>query len=137
MPQSNLVNSILNTLEIPKSKAEEIASHFCNKIIHKNEFALNAGKVSNDYLYLESGIMRAFTYNLNGDEITTTFYTNSQFVFEVSSLFKRKPSSENIQALTDCNVWLMNYDTLQSLFHSMPEFRELGRRLLVNGFINF
>jgi hypothetical protein len=58
-------------------------------------------------------------------------------VFEVGSFFQKTPSKENFQALEDCSGWFINFDQLQLLFHTIPEFREFGRMILVKGFITF
>jgi CRP-like cAMP-binding protein len=78
--------------------------------------------------------MRAFAYDTNGNEITTNFYSGNQVVFEVSSFFNRSPSKENIQCLTDCEGWCITYEQLNALFHTLPDFREFGRSVLVKGF---
>jgi CRP-like cAMP-binding protein len=83
---------------------------------------------------LENGFMRAFAYDTAGNDITTNFYEGSQVVFEVSSFFNRTKSQENIQAITDCEGWVITYEELNYLFHALPEFREFGRHLLVKGF---
>ena len=80
--------------------------------------------------------MRAFTHDVDGNDVTTEFYSNNQIVFEVASYFLRTPSKENIQALVDCKGWYIDYNQLQTLFHSMPEFREFGRTILVKGFVS-
>ena len=123
---SNLVSS---------NKAEEIASHFSEKIVLKNEYQVREGQVCNEYLFLETGFMRAFTYDTDGNDITTAFYPKKHIVFEVSSFFNRAPSREIIVALSDCTGWYITYDQLQVLFHSIPEFREFGRSVLVEGYI--
>lgn len=55
-------------------------------------------------------------------------------VFEVASFFSRIRSRENIQALIECNGWVIDYAELNALFHALPEFREFGRMILANGF---
>ena len=57
-------------------------------------------------------------------------------VFEVSSFFNRTPSKESIVALCDCKGWFITFDQLQLLFHSIYEFREFGRSVLVQGYIS-
>jgi hypothetical protein len=69
--------------------------------------------------------------------VTTEFYSDRQVVFEVGSFFTKVPSTENFQALENCSGWFINYDQLNMLFHSIPEFREFGRMILVRGFISF
>jgi CRP-like cAMP-binding protein len=115
-------------------KAEEIASHFVCKSIAKSTLQLREGQVSNEYLFLEKGFMRAYAFDTDGNDVTTNFYFDNSVVFEVSSFFNRSPSKENIQALTDCVGWVITYEQLNMLFHSIYEFREFGRSILVKGY---
>jgi len=39
-------------------------------------------------------------------------------------------------ALCDCKGWFITFDQLQLLFHSIYEFREFGRSVLVQGYIS-
>lgn len=114
--------------------AKEIADQFQHKTILKTQFQLTAGKICDEYLFLEKGCMRAFAHDTKGNEVTTGFYSQGQVVFEVSSFFDRTRSKENIQALADCEGWYISYAQLNALFHSLPEFREFGRSVLVKGF---
>jgi len=129
-----LINFLQSSQLVNAVKAEEIASHFNEKIIARNEFHFKEGHVYNEYLFLEEGFMRAFAYDLNGLDVTTNFYSRNQVVFEVSSFFTRTISRENIQALTDCKGWYINYEQLNLLFHTIYEFRDFGRLMLVKGF---
>lgn len=119
---------------VNEKKAAEIATFFSPVIIGRNEYFVKEGKISNEYLFLENGFMRAFAYDPEGNDVTTNFYTGGAVVFEVASFFNRVPAPENIQALTDCAGWVITYDRLNQLFHQMPEFREMGRHILVKGF---
>ena len=134
MAKQYLINFFLSTNLVSRLKAEEIADHFILKEIPKNDFFLKEGRISDDYLFLEQGFMRAFAFDTEGNDITTNFYSDKQVVFEVSSFFNRTISKENIQALTDCQGWSVSYQQLNSLFHSLQEFREFGRHILVKGF---
>ncbi|MES2560329.1 MAG: Crp/Fnr family transcriptional regulator [Bacteroidota bacterium] len=118
---------------ITPPKAGEIAALFIRKEFSKNTFLLSEGKVNDDYVLLECGFMRAYTYDLDGNEVTTGFYGAGQLVFEPSSFFNRTPSKENIQAINDCVGWHITFEQLNHLFHLLPEFREFGRSILVKG----
>jgi CRP-like cAMP-binding protein len=123
---------ILQVLPMPQQQAETIAELFKAKAFQKNDLLLKQGKICQEYYFLEDGYMRAFTYDLEENDVTTAFYSSSQIVCELSSFFKRIPSKENIQALSDCKSWYISFDELQLIFHRMPEFREFGRSILVN-----
>ncbi len=137
MEPTELTQFIQKVLPISSNKVNEIVSYFQPLSIKKNDFFIQKGKIANNYLFLEKGFIRAFTYDLEGNEVTTAFYSKHQMVFEVASFFQKIPSKENFQALEECAGVYINYEQLQVLFHSIPEFREFGRMILVNGFISF
>jgi CRP-like cAMP-binding protein len=112
----------------------EMAGLFEEKTFEKGSYFLQAGSISDEYLFMETGFMRAFTIDYNGDEVTTNFYRGNGLVFEPASFFTRTPSKETIQALTHCSGYFISFEQLNTLFHAMPAFREFGRAMLVNGF---
>jgi len=134
MSNKKLVQFLYGSTLVAMPTAEEIANVFTPKEIMKNDFFLKEGKVSDEYLFLDNGFMRAFAHDTEGNDITTGFYTGGQVVFEVSSFFNRGISKENIQASEDCTGWYITYEQLNNLFHSLPEFRDFGRSVLVKGF---
>jgi CRP-like cAMP-binding protein len=134
MDKQSLILFIQSVFPVTEKSAAEIAGHFSGIEIARNEYLLTESKTCNSYLFLEDGFMRAFTYDVKGNDVTTNFYTKNQVVFEAASFFLRSPSTENIQALVDCKGWVINFDQLQVLFHSAPDFREFARVVLVSGF---
>ena len=129
--QSNIPNII-----VTKQGLQTIAENFDEIAFAKNEYLLKQGKVSG-YFYLAEGFVRAFTFDTNGNEITTYFYSKDKVIFEAASFFLRSPSTENIQAITDCSVYATTFEKLNMLFHSVPEFREFGRAMLVKEFVAY
>jgi CRP-like cAMP-binding protein len=127
-----LVRFILNVFSMPLQQAEEIAAHFHAAEFKKNDFLLKQGRPNNEYHFMYEGFARAYTFDLDGNDVTTAFYGQHQVVCELFSFFKRIPSQENIQALSGCQTWYLSFDELQHVFHTMPLFREFGRSILVN-----
>lgn len=134
MDRAMLMHFVRDTNQISTAAATAIAGQFEYKEIAKNALLLREGKVCDDYLFLEKGYMRAFAHDTEGAEVTTNFWAPGQLVFEVSSFFSRSRAKENIQALTDCGGWAITYAQLNSMFHTMPEFRDFGRAMLVRGY---
>lgn len=95
--------------------------------LKKGDFFLKENDVSNDYFVLESGVVRSFVFDTDNNDITINFFTKDDIVIEASSIFQRIPSMENIQAETDCVVWMISYDDFQELFLSIPALTEWGR----------
>ncbi|HEX8313728.1 MAG TPA: Crp/Fnr family transcriptional regulator [Flavisolibacter sp.] len=116
------------------SVIEEALPCFEEKELYKHSFLLREGSVSNEYMILETGFLRAFTHDTEGADVTTNFYGPGGLVLEPASFFHRTPSRENIQALTDSRGWVITFEKLNMLFHAHPAFREFGRSVLVKGF---
>jgi CRP-like cAMP-binding protein len=111
--------------------AEKIASKFDKFQLSKNKFLLQENTISEDTYFLESGIIRSYTFDNNGNEVTTNIFSAPCFVNDFLSFFTKKPAKENYQTLTDCILWKTNLENVQSNFHNIPEFREFSRLLFV------
>ena len=137
MDNEPLIQFIHQHVPATRQTVELIAGYFDERKLAKNEYLLKAGRVSNEYFFLAAGFVRAFTLDADGQEVTTNFFGKDRAVFEVSSLFMRTVSTETLQALTDSTVFCIEFETLNTLFHSLPEFREFGRAMLVKEFAAF
>jgi CRP-like cAMP-binding protein len=129
-----LAEFICGRFPMPREKATAITDLFSHATFNRNDLLLKERKVCSEYHFLCDGFMRAWTTDLEGRDITTAFYPEKNVVCELFSFFKRIPSRENIQALTNCTTLFITYNDLQVVFHTMPEFREFGRSILIDAY---
>jgi CRP-like cAMP-binding protein len=132
MNKDNLIQFFQNVLPMSTGKAEHLAEKFKVREMVRNEYLLKDGAVCNESHFIEEGIMRSYTYDLEGNEVTTAFYSKKMQGSDLVSFFKRTPSKEYIQALTNCQTWYITYEDMQANFHAIPEFREFGRLNIIN-----
>lgn len=132
MNKDNLIQLFQSVLPMSTGKAEQLAEKYKPKKIARNGYLLKEGTICNESHFIEEGFMRSYTYDLEGNEVTTAFYSNKMFTSDLLSYFKRIPSKEYIQALTDCETWYLTYEDMQTNFHTFPEFREFGRLNIIN-----
>ncbi|HKZ67669.1 MAG TPA: hypothetical protein VJ111_14985, partial [Chitinophagaceae bacterium] len=78
MDENKLITFIEQSVPIPRQKVEEIAASFQKIQINKNEFFIKQGRVCNNYFFLENGFIRSYTFDLDGNDVTTEFYSNNQ-----------------------------------------------------------
>lgn len=97
MGKESLVNYIQKILPMPVDKAEHITTFFTQKYYTKNDFLLKEGNVCAESHFIESGFLRSFVVDIDGNEVTTDFYGSNIFANDFLSFFKRIPSNENIQ----------------------------------------
>jgi CRP-like cAMP-binding protein len=128
-----LINYLQKVLPMPTQKAELIASTFHYKHVHKGTFLIEEGKICNTSYFISEGCARMYTNDMDGNDITTMIFSNAMFANDFYSFFKRVPAFESLVAMSDCETFYLSYDELQNNFHTIPEFREFGRMMLING----
>ena len=136
MNREILQKYITSILPMPTDKSAFLAEQFDPIEISKNELLLKENKTAKDTFVLERGFVRSYTFDQNGEEVTTNIFSAPCFVNDFLSFFKQQPTSENYQCLTHCNLWTMSYEKVQNCFHTYPEFREFGRMMLVTNYSN-
>ncbi len=133
--ENSFVKYINEQLGLPIPLAKSIVSYFDYKRITKNTLLLKAGDICVNYMFVHEGIMRSYIIDGQGEEITTNFFTKNQVAIEPASFFNRSVSCENIKTITDCSVWLVDFQKMNQHFNQYPEHREFGRRLLVRNMV--
>lgn len=135
-PVINFIRETLLSSKLPISRQllEEIVSHFEPTSFARHEFFVAAGKINKHHFFMTEGFMRAFTYTPEGVEVTTDFFNCNRPVFEANSFITQTKSVENIQAITDCQGFLVSYEKSNELFHAFTEFRDFARRMLLREF---
>ena len=136
MNRKALQNYISSILPMPIDKATFFADQFELIEITKGELLLTEGKITKDTFILENGYVRSYTFNQLGQEVTTNLFSGPCFVNDFLSFFKQQPTTENYQCLTQCTLWRMSFEKVQTYFHTYPEFREFGRMMLVTNYSN-
>lgn len=134
MSKDILISYIQKTLPISLEKAAELSDKFQYKEYNKNLYLLREAQISNHSHFLEEGYIHSYALNTEGNEVTTAIYSAPSFANDFLSFFKREPCRESLQALVNCKTWFLNYEDVQNNFHSIPEFREFGRMLLINNY---
>jgi CRP-like cAMP-binding protein len=132
MQDRSFLTQIFKNTGLSNDELQIVIFSFERVEFKKNDYILEQGQVAGEYFYLEKGLIRSFAIDLEGNDITTGFFSDKSLVLEVSSLFLRIPTQENIQALSNCVCWRMTFQTLQKLFHEMAAFREDRRTKLVS-----
>ena len=91
----------------------------------KGEYLLTEGQVARKLFFVAQGLCRYFT-NKDGQEITTWFGFENEFVTSFTSFFPKEPSYESIVALTDCELYQIDANTYQSMRQDSIELERLS-----------
>ncbi len=131
MTRDRLIDYIRQVLPMSLVQAMKVTVKFHPVPVERNAYVLKASAICNTSYFVEQGVLRSYTYDLDGNEVTTAFFTSGTYCSDLLSFFKRTPAREYIQAITDVRAWAISYADMQESFHTIPEFREFGRLNIV------
>lgn len=104
------------------------------KTVNAGQLILECGQTCNFVAYVDQGM---FTYSQvqdNGDEFTTDFAFNGDWIADNHSRLNQIPSRLNIRALELSVVAIIPHQELNQLYLSIPKLERLGRLLMEEAF---
>lgn len=130
----HFLNTVFASSGITKDELNIIIPKYTKVTFEKNDYLLQQGQVEKKYWFLESGFLRSYVTDTEGNDITFNLYASGDVVIDYPSIFFFAPTRENIQALTDCVCWEITFDDFQEMFNTISSFREQQRGLLVGSY---
>ncbi|WP_296312062.1 Crp/Fnr family transcriptional regulator [Winogradskyella sp. UBA3174] len=88
------------------------------KKLKKGDYFINEGKTSKEVAFVISGLFRSFYYSSSEEEVTYCFTFSNSFVSAYSSFLSQTKTVENIQALTDIELFAISRDEILKLEES-------------------
>jgi CRP-like cAMP-binding protein len=134
LTEPHFLNKVFASSGITKDELELIIPRYKEVTFHKNDYLLKEGQVEKKYWFVESGFVRSYIVDTEGNDITFNLYASGDVVIDYPSIFFFAPTRENIQALTDCVCWEIEVEAFQELFGSVPNYREQQKGLLVGSY---
>ena len=110
-----LINYLLQFGHLNQQQIELIKSKVVIKTTKKDGYYHEAGKIPREIIFLTEGIMRVCYYNNKGDEITKYFFDENHFIADVNSYNQGIPTTEYIQAVTDCEYIVLSKTSMEEL----------------------
>lgn len=103
-----------------------ISSFFKPVSLKKGEYFLRTGSPSDRLGFVQSGILREFVFT-DDKEITKWISTKGYFALDLSSFMFKIPARWNIQALTDCELYIIENEDYQRIGQVIPRWTELEK----------
>ncbi|MCU0449183.1 MAG: Crp/Fnr family transcriptional regulator [Bernardetiaceae bacterium] len=133
MNSPHFLNSIFQEKNFQSGDFDKVINSYHKIEFAKHDYLIKENSVANYYYFMESGYARSFVIDLEGNDITTKFFSSTDIVIDWHSYFLKTKCRENIQAITPCVAWKISFDSFMKLF-SIEPFREVGRTKLINNY---
>ncbi|TCD28729.1 Crp/Fnr family transcriptional regulator [Pedobacter psychrodurus] len=104
--KQKLADFILMFGDLSTQQIDFIASKAKFTTLLKDEYFSKAGKIPTQVSFLLNGIFRLSYYDNDGEEITNYFIEGNQFIADYQNFEANLPSTDNLQAVTDCELLL-------------------------------
>ena len=132
-------SKIKSSIDSIVSLTDEELQVFCDslelKTLHKNEYFLEDGQICNYIGFVNQGVMIYFKSMDNGNEITTDFAFEGDWVTINQSRLNNSPSTINIKAIEKSELVVITQQNLSDLYIRIPKLERLGRILMEQSFL--
>jgi CRP-like cAMP-binding protein len=123
-----LKQKIESFIKLSEDSWKIIESSFTLKSLNKGDILLREGQICKFVAYNTDGILREY-FNHNGTDTTSDFILQDTFFSAYSSFINQTPSNVYLEALTNSKILVMDYQTKQKLFETVPEWDRLARKI--------
>lgn len=110
-----------------------IKSSFKPLSIKKGDYFLKSGEVNKYIGFIKNGLVRYFVYK-NDEEATFEFTKEGEFIADYQSFTTNRPSVQNIQAIEDCDLLVINFSDVNHIFNNTSHGNLLGRIVIEHRF---
>lgn len=94
--------------------------------LKKSEFLQTEGVICNDVTFVNSGLLKCY-HVIDGKEYIEAFFSQGEYCADYCSFLLREPGKLFIEALEDCELVLLDYDSVQVLYDKVKDFQKFGR----------
>lgn len=121
-----LQSYIQGIVDFNDDEMETIMSHFEPMSLPAGEYFVDEGLVCKHIGFIVKGYVRSY-YEINEGEVTTMVNTKHNIVTAHTSFTLQRPSMQYIQAITDSELLVLSYESMQKLYDQVPKWDRLGR----------
>jgi len=132
----NELSGYINTyFETSTEQSERIALLFKEEKLARNQFHTSHGTRYGKLSFVKSGLLRIFNHT-EQKEVTQWISSQGEFITDLRCLMFEQPARWNIQALTDCDLYTLNYSDYKGIKKDVENWSEIEKLFLAKCFMN-
>lgn len=131
---NRLINYFLKITNLTADETKVLAESMVVKNFNRNEYLVKEGQFTNDTYFILDGCVRQFK-TLDGNDITTNFYTEEQWIISLENFESKNASKYNLVCVEATTVVVGNEQKAQELFKQFPRFETTSRQIMETVFM--
>jgi CRP-like cAMP-binding protein len=130
-----LKQSIHKLISLSEEEWDILSSYLHFRILSKGEILLRQNETCQFISFLISGTVIYYQLTEKGEEITTDFAFESDWITDNRSRISQTPSHLNIKALEKSQIAFIQQNDLDELYIKVPSMERAGRLLIEQAFV--
>ncbi len=115
------------------SEVSTVLSFFRQVSLPKYAYFSKEGSLSDRMGFVQSGLIREFLHT-EDKEVTKWIASSGYFVVDLAAFLFDQPTRWNLQAITDCELYVISREDYQRLSSVVPAWTEIEKRFLAKCF---
>lgn len=107
MHTEKIINSIRSLAIVNEEELSVLGAHIQTRTLKKGEFFVQTGDICQEIAFVNSGMMRSYYITEEGEDFTYCVCFEDEFMSAYSSYITAKPAIENIQAIVDTELCII------------------------------
>lgn len=124
-----LIDYILQFGQLNQQQIALVQSKGATISLKKDDYFSQAGKIARQIGFITHGILRVLYYNNRGEEIIRYFLEEHHFAVDLNSFNYQLPSSEYVQAVTDCELIVLSRQSVEELSQTIIGWDEILHKI--------
>jgi CRP-like cAMP-binding protein len=135
MDYSAILKNIAKHITLDEKDAARFTSLLSYREVKKKESLLREGELCRNINYVQSGVLRAYYLDKEGNENIIMFAINDWWVTDIYSFATGNPAVMHIDALENSGIFQLSKNDLETLFREVPGFERFFRIIMQNSYI--
>ncbi|WP_062054777.1 Crp/Fnr family transcriptional regulator [Aquimarina longa] len=127
--KSELLEFLLSFPSLKEEEAKEIAEIITVRTFKKGTVLLKEGQIDDKCYFVLKGCIRRYSI-IDGEEKTTSFFTEKQAVISITTYTKQLPSNHYLCCIEDSIVIESNYEEEQGMYQEYPKLEAITRTMM-------
>jgi len=131
---NKLINYFLRITNLSVNELNVLTESMVIKEYPKGSFLVKEGQFYTDTYFVLEGCIRQFKI-IDGNDITTNFFTEEQWIISNELTEIKSQSDYNLQCIEDSSVVIGNEQKAQEIFKQFPHLEIISRKIMETVFL--
>lgn len=137
MKTNLLIESLEKHIPLSENDKKLIVSYLRERKVKRGQFLVHEGAVSRCTNFVNQGSVRTYFVDMNGQEHIVQFAIEGWWISDLNSFIMQTPATFNVQAIEDCVILELSFESLEMLYEKIPKMERYFRVVTQRAFVAF